>query len=227
MIIYILLIIFLILFSIFLYWKFYFFFRNPKRIIPDGNNIVSPADGTVVYIRKVDSSSVPISIKGKKEIKLDEIAKIGSLKEFPYYIIGIFMHPTSVHINRAPIAGVIKKITYTRGNNLPMTLMWWRVLFRKTPYELYSNHIIKNERNTLLIEGEIPLYVVQIADIYVKKIECWVRENEGVEKGQRIGIIKMGSQVDIIFPALPNIKIIVNEGQKIKAGESIIANIGT
>jgi len=219
-------IIFLILFFLFLYWKFYFFFRNPERVIPDGDNILSSADGTVVYIRKVDSSSVPISIKGKKEIKLDEIVKVGPLKEFPYYIIGVFMHPTSVHINRSPIAGVVKKIIYTRGNNLPMTLMWWRVLLKKQPYELYSNHIIKNERNTTLIEGEIPLYVVQIGDIYVNKIESWIKENESVKKGQRIGIIKMGSQVDIIFPALPYIKIIANEGQKVKAGESILAKMG-
>lgn len=221
-----LLIIFLILFFLFLYWKFYFFFRNPERIIPDGDNIVSSADGTVVYIRKIDKSLVPISIKGKKEIKLDEIMKVGSLKEFPYYIIGVFMHPTSVHINRAPIKGVVRKIVYTKSKNLPMTLMWWRVLLGKRPYELYSRHIIENERNTTLIEGEIPLYVVQIGDIYVNKIESWIKKDESVEKGQRIGIIKMGSQVDIIFPALPYIKIIANEGQKVKAGESILANVG-
>ena len=213
MIIYIL-IFFLILFFLFLYWKFYFFFRNPERIVPDGNNIVSPADGTVVYIRKIDNSLVPMSIKGKKEIKLNEIIKVGPLKEFPYYIIGVFMHPTSVHINRAPIKGVIRKIVYTKSRNLPMTLMWWRVLSGKRPYELYSRHIIENERNTTLIEGEIPLYVVQIGDVYVNKIESWIKENESVEKGQRIGIIKMGSQVDIVFPASPYIKIIVNEGQK-------------
>lgn len=225
MIIYIL-IFFLILFFLFLYWKFYFFFRNPERIVPDGNNIVSPADGTVVYIRKIDNSLVPMSIKGKKEIKLNEIIKVGPLKEFPYYIIGVFMHPTSVHINRAPIKGVIRKIVYTKSRNLPMTLMWWRVLSGKRPYELYSRHIIENERNTTLIEGEIPLYVVQIGDVYVNKIESWIKENESVEKGQRIGIIKMGSQVDIVFPASPYIKIIVNEGQKVKAGESILAKVG-
>jgi phosphatidylserine decarboxylase len=120
---------------------------------------------------------------------------------------------------------VVRKIVYTKGRNLPMTLMWWRVLFRRKPYEFYSNHILSNERNTIMIEGELPVYVVQIADIYVNKIECWVKEGDNLEKGQRIGMIKMGSQVDLVFPAAPNIKVIAVEGQKVKAGESIIAQI--
>ena len=76
-----------------------------------------------------------------------------------------------------------------------------------------------------MIEGGLPVYVTQIADIYVNKIDCWAKEGDNLEKGQRIGMIKMGSQVDIVFPVFPNVKITVKEGQKVKAGESIIAEI--
>ena len=224
MIIYLVILAVLII-CVFIYWKLFFFYRDPERTIPKGNNIVSAADGTVVYVRQVDDLSVPISIKGKKEIKLEEIVKFGSLDKSPYYIVGVFMHPTDVHVNRSPISGTVKKIIYTRGKNLPMTLMWWRVLLGIKPYEFYSRHIIQNERNTIMIEGQLPVYVTQIADIYVSKIECRVKEGENLEKGQRIGMIKMGSQVDIIFPALPNIQVVAKEGQKIKAGEGIIAEI--
>ena len=211
---------------IYLYWRFYFFFRDPGRNIPEGDNIVSPADGTIVYIRKVENNIVPISIKNKKEIKLDEILRFRNIDlKFPYWIIGIFMHPTDVHVNRAPISGIVEKIIYTKGSNLPMTMMWLRVLLKRKPYEFYSPHVFINERNTICIKGDFPLCITQIADIYVNRIESWVNEGDEIRKGQKIGIIKMGSQVDFIFPCKPNIEIIGKEGQRVKAGESIIATI--
>lgn len=216
------LIIFIFFIAVFLFWKFIFFFRDPSRIIPAGNNIISPADGTVVYVRKVKQGIVPISVKKKKEIHLSEISKIGVLSE-DYYIIGIFMHPTSVHVNRAPIEGVVKKIVYTKARNLPMTLMWWRVLFGMKPYELYSPHIFTNERNTILIHGLLPVFIIQIADIYVNKIQCWIKEGQKILKGEKLGRIIMGSQVDLVFPYRNEIKILVRDGQKVKAGETIIA----
>lgn len=223
---YIIISLFVLSIILYVYWRFFFFFRDPERVIPSGNNIVSPADGTIVYIKKIDDNSIPLTIKKKKEIKLDEFLNSKILdSSCPYYIIGVFMHPTSVHVNRAPIAGVIKKIIYTTGRNLPMTATWMRVLFNRKPYELYGSHIFTNERNTILIEGILPVYITQIADIYVKKIECWVKEGESVVKGQRIGMIKMGSQVDTVFPLKKNIEIAVKEGDKVKAGESILATI--
>ncbi len=193
--------------------------------IPVGSNIVSPAEGTVVYIKKINGDVAPISIKNKKEIRLDEIfkCKIPELSE--WYLIGIFMHPTSVHVNRAPVPGIVQKIIYTKGNNLPMTFMWLRVLLRLRPYELYSKHILSNERNTILFKGIIPVFIVQIADIYVNKIECWIREGQDVAKGDRIGMIKMGSQVDILFPTSGISKIAVNVGDRVRAGESVLAHL--
>lgn len=215
----------LILFFAIYYWRFFFFFRDPERIIPDGDNIVSPAEGTIVYIKEIKGNEVPISIKNKKEVKLQEIFGDSVVYRESSYLVGIFMHPTNVHVNRAPITGKIEKIIYTPNKNLAMTLMWWRILLGLRPYEFYSKHILQNERNTILFKGKIPVFIVQIADIYVNKIECWVREHEEVKKGQRIGMIKMGSQVDILFPSANINKLNIILGQKVKAGETIIASM--
>jgi phosphatidylserine decarboxylase len=215
----------LFLVMIYLYWRYWYFFRNPERIIPQGDNLVSPADGTIVYIRKVENNTVPISIKNKTIIHLNEITKEHEGLSEPYNIVGIFMHPTSVHVNRSPIKGVIKKISYFKSKNFPMTLMWWRVLLKIKPYELHSNHILQNERNTFLILGKIPVWVVQIADIYVNKIDCWVKINQSVNKGERLGIIKMGSQVDMLFPSSAIKEILVSEGEKVIAGETVLATL--
>ena len=209
---------------VYLYWRFIFFYRDPDRIIPKGKNLVAAADGTIVYVRKVELGEIPISIKKKKKIKLTELAPFRKeVFKGPQYIVGIFMHPTSIHVNRAPIKGRITLMKYVKSKNLPMTLMWWRVLLRLKPYEKYSPHVFTNERNVIQIQGEIPVTVVQIADIYVNKIVAFVKKKEIVEKGQRIGMIKMGSQVDMIFPYDPGIQIKIKEGQAVKAGASIIA----
>jgi phosphatidylserine decarboxylase len=128
-------------------------------------------------------------------------------------------------VNRAPISGIVGMIKYSQSKNAPMTAMWWRVLLGMKPYELYSDHVLQNERNTILFKGKISVFIVQIADIFVNKIECWVKEGESVSKGQRVGMIKMGSQVDLLFPSDPVLDIVVKVGQKVKAGETIIASL--
>lgn len=209
----------------YIYWRFFFFYRDPIRQIPPGNNIVAPADGTVVYAKIVDNNTLPISYKKGKKIELQDLLKTDIKLDYPYYLVGIFMHPTSVHVNRSPIDGIVKGVTYSRSKNLPMTIMWWRSLLRIKPFEKYSKHIIQNERNVLSIIGKISVIVVQIADIYVNKIECWVKEGDNILKGNRFGMIKMGSQVDLLFTAnnVSKLKIVV--GQKVVAGETIIAEI--
>jgi len=210
---------------IFCFWRFYFFYRDPDRNIPSGRNIVSAADGTVVYVKQIKKGLLPISIKRGREVRLDDVApSIDSIMPHDKYIVGVFMHPTSVHFNRAPVDGIIKFQRYF-GNkiNLPMTLMWWRVVFGIKPYEAYSDHILKNERNIIAIDGVVPVVVVQIADIYVNRIISNVKPGHKVIKGQKIGGIFLGSQVDIIFPCSSNLKILVHEGDKVTAGSSIIA----
>lgn len=209
---------------IYIFWRFKYFFRDPVRVIPSGDNLVSPADGTIVYVKEIRSGIIPIAVKKNNKIKLDEITKMNIPKDISYCIVGIFMHPTSVHINRSPIDGIVEDVVYTNGNNLPMTLMWWRVLLRRKPYEWYSEHIIKNSRNSVLIKGRIPVVVVQIADIYVSKIEFWMNKGSNIVKGDKIGRIVFGSQVDLIFPML-KCDVKVKVGQYVKAGQDVIADI--
>lgn len=218
---YLLFLIFILL--AFFIWRYFYFFRDPERNIPQGNNVVSAADGTVVYIKRIKDHEIPISIKKKRRIFLKEIMPIHK-KYFAgeKIIIGVFMHPTSVHVNRAPISGKIVEQKYiVNKKNLPMTLMWWRVLLKIKPYELFSPHIIENERNIIHIEGNISISVIQIADIYVNKIVSFFKIGENVKKGERIGAIKMGSQVDIILPSSVSIK--VREGEYVHAGASVVA----
>jgi phosphatidylserine decarboxylase len=208
---------------LYLYWRFFFFFRDPQRSVPEGeDSIVSPADGTLIYIKEILNDELFFSTKLNRNIRLQEFCANQDIKP-PCYLVGIFMHPTSVHVNRAPIAGRIEKIDYMAGKNLPMTLTWWRVNLKMRPYEKYAGHLFSNERNIVSITGKIKLAVIQIADIYVNKIECWVKEKEQVSKGQRFGMIKMGSQVDVLLPKIPGLFINVAVGQKMKAGETVIA----
>jgi len=213
------------LLSIYIWWRFFFFFRDPNRAIPEGNNIVSPADGTIVYVKDVQNKEIPLAIKKGSNIRLSEIFDLLPEQENDWTLIGIFMHPTSVHVNRAPISGTIEKIFYRKSNNLPMTLMWWRVLLKRRPFEWRSKHVLTNERNTLLIKGIVSVFVTQIADIYVNRIECFVHVGQKVSKGDRIGMIKFGSQVDLLIPKSSAINILVKEGDKVFAGESVIAQI--
>jgi phosphatidylserine decarboxylase len=216
-----------IFFIIWFIWRYFYFFRDPNRIIPDGRNIVSPADGTVVYIKRIENDEVPISIKKRSFIHLEELLPIQ--RKFSIsgskYLVGIFMHPTSVHVNRAPISGTVVHQEYiSNKKNLPMTLMWWRVLLKIKPYEKFSSHIIENERNIIQINGDLPITVVQIADIYVNKIVSFVQLGKEVKKGDRIGVIKIGSQVDLIIPVEERVNIKIKEGQKVFAGSTIIAD---
>ena len=101
------LILFFIIVILYVYWRFFFFFRDPDRVTPEGKNIIAPADGTVVYIKKVNKGEIPIAIKKRRSINLEEIFKYKSKFPEVAYLVGIFMHPTSVHVNRAPISGNI------------------------------------------------------------------------------------------------------------------------
>lgn len=218
-----LLFIILILTATFYYWRLRYFYRDPERIAPPGNNIIAPADGKIIYIRKVLAGSVPVTIKNHVSIPLNELTGFNGLND-DYYIVGTFMYPTSVHVNRSPIEGKVSGSYFTRGKNKPMTLTWWRAVLGIKPYDKYSNYIKTNERNTLIISnGNISAAITQIADIYVNKVECWVRSGEKLEKGQRFGRIVFGSQVDLLIPIRKDVRVVVKEGDKVLAGESIIA----
>jgi len=204
------------------YWRFIWFFRDPDRAVPKGNNVVSPADGEIVYVKRIKKGVVPISVKRGRKISLKDDIKEKSSGD--KYLIGVFMSPFSVHVNRAPIAGKVDHVKHYNHNNLAMTIMWFRTLLNIRPFYKYSHHMWVNERNVVLIKGKFPVYVVQIADLAVNKVVCWVKKGSKVKKGQRFGMIKMGSQVDVVLPA-NKVKVLVKEGDKVRAGESVLAKI--
>ena len=180
------------------------FYRDPKRKIPKGDNIVAPADGRVI--------SVINTSKGIARIKKGLFGKIKALtrdvaKEC--YVISIFMSPLDVHYNRAPIDGIVKSIKYTKG----------------TFFEAYNlEKSLENENNQIMIQNrKLKVKVIQIAGFLARRIDCYVKKNQKVNKGEKIGMIKLGSQATLILPQGVDLRVKVND--KVKAGETIIANL--
>ena len=178
------------------------FYRDPKRLIPKGNNLVAPADGRVISI--IDTSKSTIKIKkglfGKVHTLTNGIAK-------QCYVISIFMSPLDVHINRAPISGTIKSVKYTKGKFF-------------NAYDLEKS--FENEKNEIIIQDRlVKVKVVQIAGFLARRIKCYVKKNQKVNKGEKIGMIALGSQTTLVIPRGVELKVSV--GDKVKAGETIIS----
>jgi len=180
-----------------LFYRFWFL-RDPERKIPEGENIVSPADGKVIEILKLKSDKFYIEkgLYGKIKAISKDVDKAG-------YLISIFMNPFDVHVQRAPINGRIRTIKYTKGKFLPA-----------------NNLAIQNENNQILIQDIDAVKVIQIAGLLVRRIECFVKVGDHILKGEKIGRINLGSQVCVIVPKYINLKIKV--GDRVKAGETVI-----
>lgn len=211
----------------FLYWRYVWFFRNPPRVPPPGENILSPADGTVVYVRLVKPHQEVVTIKQGMEARLKDIVKEDLI--YPKISIGIFMSPFNVHYNRIPLAGRVAAVQHhpATPHNLSMFPMHWRLLLHRPPFYRHSRHIIQNERTVTRIEatykGErVSYYIVQIAARSVNGIDSYVKEGEEVSKGRIFGMIRIGSQVDLVLPYRPGLELMVNPGDKVRAGESIL-----
>ncbi|MBE0674516.1 MAG: phosphatidylserine decarboxylase family protein, partial [Bacteroidales bacterium] len=185
----------------------YRFFRNPNRVIAGGaDDIVSPADGRVIYIKELEVNQMPVTIKKMRITNLSEITKTDLLTR-PCYLIGIAMTLFDVHMNRAPIDGTVTFIKHTPGTAIGLN----------TP-----SSTITNERNTVIIErGDgIRAGVVQIAARGVKRCIVTSKEGDRVARGEIIGKIRWGSQLDMIIPR--NSEILVREGEQVYAGSTII-----
>jgi phosphatidylserine decarboxylase len=209
------------------FWRHIWFFRNPVRDIPNGDNVVSPADGTIVYVKGLPSKTPIVSIKNNKRISISDIVR-EDLHNVNL-LIGIFMSPFDVHYNRAPIAGKAEFIRHHPANfrNHHMGSMHWRSIFKRFPIYEKSPHIIDNERLVTKIEGlfkgrPISCYVVQIAGGSVNGIDSFVNENSFIEKGSILGMIRIGSQVDIVVTWHDSMTVKVKPGQKVFAGETIL-----
>lgn len=172
----------------------YYFFRDPVRSVPQQSElIVSPADGIVSLITT-----------GPPPAELD-------LGPEDRVRVSVFMNVFNCHVNRAPIAGVIRKIVYNKGK------------FVNASLDKASEH---NERNALTIEyakGK-QIGVVQIAGLVARRILCLVQEDQKLETGERFGLIRFGSRLDVYLPAGVEPQVCI--GQTMVAGETILAKLG-
>ena len=169
----------------------YYFFRDPERhSINDDKYLVSPADGLITNISEV-SGPIELNLENKSFTK-----------------ISIFMNVFNCHVNRTPCSGRVEDIFYKPGKFLNASL-------DKASEENERNYYkIKN------IETDDEIIIVQIAGLIARRIVCEVKKEETLSQGQRIGMIRFGSRVDIYFN---NKKTLAKLGQNVTAGESLLA----
>ena len=189
----------------------FLFFRDPERTPPaEDNIIVSPADGTIIYINEVKSGEI-LESKKKDKIVIHTDLSDSKLAEKDLLQIGISLLFTDVHINRSPIAGLVTTLKHRSGKFLSL---------RK------KEAVDVNEKQTIIIENQkIEVGLVQIASRLVRRIESYIKEGEKLQVGTKIGMIKFGSQVDIFIPKTKVKSVSTQVGEYVRAGETIICKI--
>jgi phosphatidylserine decarboxylase len=209
------------------FWRYVWFWRNPPRVVPACEGAVSAADGTVVYVKKLAPGEDVIHIKQGLAARLDDIVR--EHQSLPKLVIGVFMSPFDVHYNRAPLSGSVEFVRHHpgRGRNLHMGPMHWRILLGRKPYYAGAAHIVQNERTVTCIRGRlrgntIPCYVVQIAAKTVAGIDSYIGPGDAVEKGAIFGMIRVGSQVDVVVPWHEDLNVRVRPGDRVHAGETLL-----
>lgn len=154
-----------------------------------------------------EEEKVVIAPADGKVIKVEDVDISGEMSG-RFKKISIFMNVFNVHVNRAPYSGKIEAINYHEGKFVSANL---------------DKASSDNERNAIMIRSDekFPIWVVQIAGLIARRIVCWVRVGDMVKKGERFGLIRFGSRVDVYLPE--NSRITVEIGQKVKAGETYLA----
>ncbi len=185
------------------------FWRTPHRqLTAKSNEIVSPADGKVIYIQKTNANETPISNKNNRLASINELNQTNILNE-SCWVIGINMTPLDVHKNCAPIEGVVLLSEHTSGKFLSL----------KDPMAVQAN-----ERNTIVVANQKCMVgVIQTASRLVRRIDSYITVGQNVEKGQWFGMIRFGSQVDIILPSRATLQIKL--GEQVYAKTTVIAVI--
>jgi len=165
---------------------FLWFFRDPERAIPDAAGaLVSPGDGKVTDVSFV-------TMGGEKQTR-----------------VSIFLSVFDVHVNRSPIAGVVREVRYQRGKFLNA---------------MNQASAEQNEQNIVRVEGDGQVVVFkQIAGLLARRIVFTPRVGDRLERGQRVGLIKFGSRVDVLFDAASVVQVKV--GDRVKGGASVLAHL--
>jgi phosphatidylserine decarboxylase len=169
-----------ILLALFFLW----FFRDPNRTIPSApGQIVSPADGVVTEAEWIETPN-------------------GSRLR-----LSIFLNVFDVHVNRSPVAGVIKQVDWRKGQFLNA---------------MNPESVLMNEQTLIVVDGGgYEVSFKQIAGLLARRIVCNVKEGDKVERGQRIGLIKFGSRVDVLMPSEADLK--VKMGSRVIGGATVLA----
>jgi phosphatidylserine decarboxylase len=190
----------------------YRFYRDPERTPPEGDGVVvSPADGEIVYVKRSHDGQLPVASKHGEHVALEELTHT-ALHERDAVVVGIAMSFLDVHVNRAPIAGVVVSSRHFPG----------RFGSLRRP-----EMVFQNERTTTLIAGsKLEVAVVQIASRLVRQIASYVGDGDEVGLGQRIGSIRLGSQVDVVIPQRRDLCVLVSKGDRVSAGTSVLATVG-
>lgn len=175
-----------------------YFFRDPERIVPEGDNVfVSPADGRVILIKNIDEDIIP---------PYPPLLKRG---EGGFIEVSIFMSPLNVHVNRAPCDGIVESVVHTPGKFLSA---------------FKHEASLQNENIAMLLNTKHgKILIRQVAGFVARRAVCRVKPGDSLKKGERYGIIKFSSRLDIYLPKNTSIKIKL--GDKVKAGETIIGKI--
>lgn len=176
----------LVLIPVLLMLFFLWFFRDPQRVIPAGPGlIVSPADGLVTQAEWIETA-------------------MGSRLR-----LSIFLNVFDVHVNRSPIAGVVRLAELRKGQ-----------FMNAMKLESATN----NEQTLVLIDGgEYEVGFKQIAGLLARRIVCNVKAGDRVERGQRVGLIKFGSRVDVLLPAEAELR--VKTGMRVRGGSTVLATL--
>jgi phosphatidylserine decarboxylase len=163
---------------------FLWFFRDPERVVPDSAGaVVSPADGKVTEVSSILMNGVPRTR------------------------ISIFLSVFDVHVNRSPLAGVIREVHYQKGK------------FLNAMNPASAEH---NEQNAVTVEGEGQTVIFkQIAGLLARRIVFNKKVGDAVGRGERVGLIKFGSRVDVLLAASATAQIKV--GDRVKGGSSVLA----
>lgn len=161
-----------------------YFFRDPQRTVPSESGlVVAPADGKVTRIEKLSADAADSPT-----------------------VVSIFLSPFDVHVNRAPIAGEVIDVTYTKGRFIAATS---------------DNASLVNEQNALTIKGEkMTVVCKQIAGVLARRIVCWKSPGDSLELGERFGLIKFGSRTDLVLPG--GVEVLVKVGERVSGGVTII-----
>lgn len=167
-----------------------FFFRDPDREPPQGENLVlAPADGKVVFV---------------KEIEEDVYLKTKSTQ------ISIFLSPLNVHVNRNPVSGLLEYVKYHPGEYL----MAWTE---------HASELNERADFGVLHPSQTKIFFRQITGFLARRIIYNIRKGEVIKAGERFGIMKFGSRMDVVVPG--NVEVKVKPGDTTKAGESVIGLI--